>query len=276
MYQSHLNLAALNHLSDYQNIKEASSEFEAKGIFHSELLMVKVLIELIGVEHVIESGRARGQSTEVIARICDAIGIKFDSIEFDDKSPDVQIAEERLKSFKHVCSLHYGDSFEIMPRLIPKDKKTLLIVDGPKGVWGLKLGLSMMQTGNVAAVLFHDTHRDAIDVRPILEKYFKKNLIVSDDYEYVELFRHLDYDCWDVTKSYTNGQYGPYKRGEKKMRSYAGTLSCVIYDEKEKTDLNNCLDELEKLTKRKGSFVFKAINKLKIPTFLRFINDYIS
>ena len=274
MYQSNLNQAALDHLAAYKTIKDKASQFEAKGIFHSELLMVKTLIDLIGIEHVIESGRARGQSTEVIARICDEINIEFDS--FDDKSPDVQIAEERLRQFKHICKLHYGDSFDIMPRLISQVKKTLLIIDGPKGIWGLKLGLSMLQAGNVSAVLFHDTHRDADDVRPILEKYFKKNLIVSDDYEYVELFSHLDNDCWKVTNSYTNGQYGPYKRGEKKMRSYAGTLSCVIYDEDIHEDLNDCLNELEKLSKKKGSFVFKVINKLKIPSFFRIISNYLS
>lgn len=226
MKQCELNKKAEFYLDEYTQIKLQSSPFEPKGIFHSELLMAFTIAKELGVEKIIESGRARGQSTEIVARFCKKHDIEFHSIEYDRNSPDVVVAEKRLEQFKDVCTLHYGDGFEVMPTLLD-DKRILIIIDGPKGVWAQKLGMAMLGYKNVKAVLFHDTHRDGYEVRNNLERYFKGKLLFSDDYEYVEKYQSLDDDCWRVTNHYIVG-YGPYKRPGKMMRSYAGTFTCII------------------------------------------------
>ncbi|WP_210397611.1 class I SAM-dependent methyltransferase [Motiliproteus sediminis] len=267
MKQSELNNKASSYVDSYEVIKSLSSTFEPKGIFHSELLMAYTLIKELGVEKVIESGRARGQSTEIIARICQQDGLEFHSIEYDDKSPDVAVAEKRLAPYKDVCTLHYGDGFELMPKLLD-GKDTLIIIDGPKGVWAQKLGLLMLKKENVKAVLFHDTHRDAYDSRPRLERYFGRHLLVSDDYEYVDAFSYLDDVCWQETNKFFDG-YAPYKRYNTIMRSYAGTLSCVINNNIDETMLDNYINDINRSILVKESLLFRLANKINLISMIK-------
>ncbi|MBV1870852.1 MAG: hypothetical protein KUG76_08075 [Gammaproteobacteria bacterium] len=267
MNQCELNAIAENNITSYDNIRNKSSKFEAKGIFHSELLMVYTVAKQLGVERIIESGRARGQSTEIIARICDELKIGFDSIEFDRESPDVSIAEKRLAPLRDVCTLHYGDAFEIMPSILDK-KKTLIIIDGPKGIWAQKLGLRMLKLKNVCAVMFHDSHRDAIDIRPRLEKYFGRYLITSDDYNFVAKYHRLDEECWTVTSDFMPG-YAPYQRTGALMRSYAGTLSCVVNESIRKDLISAYEHEIEGAINIHESLFFKLASRLKLVGFLR-------
>jgi len=262
MYQSEFNLLAKKYYNEYLSLKAVSSKFEPKGIFHSEMLMVLALQHYYNIEHIIESGRARGQSTEMIARICQKYHLRFDSIEFDQDSPDVVVAEKRLKPFQLFGALHYGDSFDILPNILTDNKNTMIIIDGPKGVLGLKLGLSMLTHPNIKAVLFHDSHRDATDVRPILERHFQNQLLFSDDYEWVEQFRSLDIDCWEVEK-YNSG-YFPYKRKENKMRSYASTLSCVLNDSNLSFSVNDSMIELEDKIKHEKKIRVRIVAKSRM------------
>ena len=274
MIQCELNKKAEHYLVEYKKIKEQSSTFEPKGIFHSELLMAFTVAKELGVEKIIESGRARGQSTELIARFCKEHNIEFHSIEYDKNSPDTEVAEQRLAPFKDVCTLHYGDGFEVMPKLID-EKHTLIIIDGPKGVWAQKLGLLMLKHTNVKAVMFHDTHRDAEDARPRLERYLGKHLIVSDDYEFVEKYKYLDDDCWEITNKYIGG-YAPYKRPNKIMRSYAGTLSCVINKGIDPKMIELYLKDVQYSIDIKNTMLYKIALKLKIVGFINRLYKKIS
>lgn len=121
MRQKDLIEAAENILSDYKRYKKDSHPYEIKGIFHSELLMFCAISEIIKPELIIESGRARGQSTELIARYAVDKGIRFESIESNKINGDSDIAEARLKGLPVV--LHYGDSFEIMPFQVGEKKR---------------------------------------------------------------------------------------------------------------------------------------------------------
>lgn len=262
MKQCELNQRAELYVQEYEKIKAESSVFEPKGIFHSELLMAFTIARELGVEKIIESGRARGQSTELIARICKIHGIEFHSIEYDRSSPDVEVAEKRLAPFSDVCTLHYGDGFEVMPTLLD-EKPTLIIIDGPKGVWAQKLGLLMLKNESVKAVAFHDTHRDAEDARPRLERYLGKNLLVSDDYEFVERYSYLDDECWSITNNFAKG-YGPYKRPGRIMRSYAGTLSCVINSKVDGNMIDLYLKDVQSAIDVKSTFIYKVMLKLRI------------
>jgi len=56
--------------------------YEERGILHSEMLAVCSVIENLGVDIVLESGRCRGQSTEVLAKYFLSTKIKIVSVEF--------------------------------------------------------------------------------------------------------------------------------------------------------------------------------------------------
>ena len=67
---------------------------------HSEMLFAFSIAKELGVQAILESGRARGQSTELTAIFSKYHDIDFHSIEYDKFSPDVEIAERRLKNLK--------------------------------------------------------------------------------------------------------------------------------------------------------------------------------
>ncbi len=268
MFQSEFNRLAEKYTDEYVSIKKEATAFEPKGIFHSELLMLLTYAVSNNIEKIIESGRARGQSTEIIARICKKHDIEFHSIEFDKNSPDVEVAENRLRPLSDVVTLHYGDGFEIMPRLLD-DKRTLIVIDGPKGIYAQKLALLMLKHPPVKAIMLHDTHRDANDARDKLERYLGKHLIVSDDYQYVEKFRFLDDECWEITSmNSATSDCGPYKRGKRYMRSYAGTLTCIQNEDLDQGAVSSYLREIENEIMVKGSFFFKLLSKMRFISFL--------
>ena len=226
MNQKDLIEAAENILSDYERYKRDSHSYEIKGIFYSELLMFCAIAEIIKPELIIESGRARGQSTELIARYAADKGIEFHSIESNKSNGDSDIAEERLTELPVI--LHYGDSFEIMPFLV-KDKKTLILIDGPKGSGMWKLLEIMYSIPNVAGVFTHDSGKGT-SVRKNLDNKYPGKYIASDEKEFVKRFSFLDEECWAVNP------WGPYEHGSyiqgkvlnlEKSESYSGTLAFV-------------------------------------------------
>lgn len=216
MTQNQLNVLAEKYLNEYVEISKSSSPYEIKGIFHSELLMAITIIGEYHPEQVIESGRARGQSTEIIARYCGRRNIEFHSVEINKESEDVIIAEKRLEELP--VKLHYGDSFELIPKLIG-DKKTFVLIDGPKGKKMWELSETVLNFPNVLGTLLHDTPQGTW-IRDMIKK--RGPHITSDNSEYVKRFRHLDKICWRVNP------WGPYMRNNKKGKSYGPTLSFIV------------------------------------------------
>lgn len=227
--QSILN-AAQSFENDFKQILSDSFSFEIKGILNSEMLLVTTLIRDLKIEHIIESGRARGQSTEIIARTLqhlDTQKTKFDSIEFDPNSPDTKVAAKRLAPLSDYVNLHFGDAFKILPQLITKDLKTLILIDGPKGDDALLLISHLLKYNNVIAICVHDFHQNSSG-RPLLNKYFQK-LFASDDFDFVNFFSNLDSLCWQEHQKYPETKnWGPYKRGNTVMASYGPTLTCLF------------------------------------------------
>jgi len=100
---------------------------------------------------ILESGRARGKSTLVLARCFPDARIV--SVEYDRQSENAAAAEAKLKLCSNV-ELLYGDSREILPgRLQPGDA---VLIDGPKDFRALKLALDLMRTERPCAAFVHD------------------------------------------------------------------------------------------------------------------------
>lgn len=114
--------AAGQKMDDMQAIIEESSAYEIKGILNSEILFFITIADFLNVDHVIESGRARGQSTELIARFLKRKGGFFDSIEYDDQSQDVSVCARRMSSVGFKVNMLFGNAFEILPNLVRDSK----------------------------------------------------------------------------------------------------------------------------------------------------------
>lgn len=165
-------------------------------------------------QQILESGRARGQSTLLLARCFPDTPLI--SIEFNEEHPDAPMALEKLKPYRNV-SCRFGDATRMLPDLVrPGD---LVIIDGPKGVRGLRTAISALQRG-ARIVFLHDCSRDS-RIRPLIEKQIP-HAFFSDDPRFIEAYAHLN-------------RYMPekkLKRWEQATRhepkvSYGGTFACI-------------------------------------------------
>ena len=242
---------------EFEHIVQSSSPFEAKGIFNSELLMLCAIIKATNIELLVESGRARGQSTELIARFCANHNIEFHSVEYDRHSPDVQVAEARLKDLKDAVTLHYGNAFEIIPGLLDTNKRSTVLIDGPKGLYAIELAMKlMMNNEQLLACMFHDVYKDAYPARKLLDKYFP-DAIYSDNEEFLEKYASLDQECWRLqAQTPRHSGWAPYRRGREKMQSYSATLG-YIGRSAESDTYQRCLDETLNFQKSIGGFRFR-------------------
>lgn len=144
--------------------------YEHKGILYSEMFFLWLCTRKNKPGRVIESGRARGQSTLVLARIFPDAEII--SIEHDKNSPDVAIAEERLREYKNV-QLLFGDATKLLPAMVRQGD--VVLIDGPKGFRGVRLAIQLLGSGKVDQVFLHDTTVHTPE-REFLERYLPDSL----------------------------------------------------------------------------------------------------
>ena len=226
-FNSHNIIEICNiNLSSFRNSIEGIN-YEKGGIYNSEMLLFVSLIKHFGVKLIIESGRARGQSTKVIGENFKDSDYKIFSIEYNKYSPDVRISKERLKNYTNV-NLLFGDSFKILPTLI-KDECCVLI-DGPKRVAAIQLAIESLRNPLVKAVFIHDLYKDSPH-RKVVEKFFN-DYFFTDNKNYVNMFKHLDNNCWIEQRKYRETRtWSPYRRGKKKFKSYSSTLLVIFNSE---------------------------------------------
>jgi hypothetical protein len=109
----------------------AIEPYEHRGIPHSEMALIIETCRRMGVQVVIESGRARGQSTYMLAKYLP--GVHIASVEMRNH-PDETFAKERLANFDNVV-LYTGDGNKMVPMLAEawRRSKVAILCDGPKG-----------------------------------------------------------------------------------------------------------------------------------------------
>ena len=98
----------------------------------------------------------------MIARFCTNNNIEFHSVEFDQSSPDVQVAETRLEDLSAAVTLHYGNAFELIPGLLDNNKRSAVMIDGPKGLYAIELAMKLFSHTWVYCTLFSPGHASAV------------------------------------------------------------------------------------------------------------------
>jgi hypothetical protein len=163
----------------------AGADYESKGVLFSEMLFVEVGIRLMKARRVVESGRARGQSTLVLAQRLP--GLPIVSYEFDPHSPDVPVAGARLAPYPAVA-LRFGDATKALPPLVQAGDAVL--IDGPKGFRAVRLALALLAQGGCEAVFVHDMCVGTLE-RAFLDAHVP-GVFYSDDPRFVALASRLD------------------------------------------------------------------------------------
>lgn len=186
MNYNQLFLLAQQQQKDYSDLLQ-NVPYERKGILYSEIFFLWICTRSHPPKRILESGRARGQSTLLLAYLFPDAEII--SIEHDQNSPDVPVAHERLKNFSNV-KLLFGDSQVLLPRLAKEMADTVVLIDGPKGFRGLRLAFRLLDNNNVNLIFFHDSTKGTKE-REFLENYLP-NILYSDDPSIAAYTHELD------------------------------------------------------------------------------------
>jgi hypothetical protein len=136
----------------------AGEPYEPRGILHSEMALIIHTCRAYGVEVVIESGRARGQSTYMLATYLPDTEIH--SVELRG-SADEEFACERLKDFANVA-LYSGDGRGSLPLLAASEaggRRTAILCDGPKGAAAVEVLKDCFRMSHVRVGFVHDMRR---------------------------------------------------------------------------------------------------------------------
>jgi hypothetical protein len=181
---------------------------EEKGIRPSELFFLFAAVAGFAPERIIESGRARAQSTLVLSALFP--GAQIISIESDAHSPDVAVAAERLRDRSNVVA-RFGDSRRLLPGLVRAGD--VVLIDGPKDFRAVKLALGLLRKQKPRAVFVHDlwlgsTARNFVD-RSLPSAF------ASDAPEWVRNYSALDF---------TTGRAPDFPAGARIV--YGATLAC--------------------------------------------------
>ena len=198
----------------------SETPFEQKGVLFSEMLFLGACLDGKKPARIIESGRARGQSTHVLALMFPDSEIA--SIEYDDRSPDCPVSAQRLAPFSHV-KLLFGDSTKMIPGMLRKGD--VVLIDGPKHFRAMRLALSLMATDKPAAVFIHDLDR-SVPERHYVDQHVPGTLY-SDEEAFVKEFSSLDDKCWPVGGAH-DAAWEPYQFGVGKLKSYGPTMGCLL------------------------------------------------
>lgn len=162
-------------LPDYQKvISNIAPEAGFGGIWESEMFLFYAAVRPFAPKQILESGRARGKSTLILARCFPESRII--SVEYERESENASAAEAKLKSESNV-DLLYGDSREILPERLQTGDAVL--IDGPKDFRAVKLAVDLLRTAKPSAVFVHDFPPDSPQ-RKFVEQNFP-NAWFGDD-----------------------------------------------------------------------------------------------
>lgn len=177
-------LAARRELKSFSSLIEGVP-YERKGVLFSEMLFLYLCARSTRPRRILESGRARGQSTLLLALCFPQLPIV--SLEHDPASPDAPVAAERLREHRNV-ELKFGDAMQVLPA-IARDGDVALI-DGPKGFRALRLALQLLSQGRVSMVFVHDMTLGTPE-RRFLQRRLPSTLY-SDDHQFAAVAHPLD------------------------------------------------------------------------------------
>jgi predicted O-methyltransferase YrrM len=174
----------------------------AKGIRRSEMFFLYALTAALPPRRILESGRARAQSTLVLSLLFPETAIV--SVESNPDSADAKVAADRLHGRKNVECL-FGDSRALLPQLLEADD--IVLIDGPKDFRAVRLALQLLETGKPHAVFVHDLWPGS-PARAIVDRL--DVALLSDQTEWVRAYSGLD-GATDVPAALLNGRqaYGP-------------------------------------------------------------------
>jgi hypothetical protein len=134
----------------------AGEPYEHRGILHSEVALIIHACRKLGIQRFIESGRARAQSTYMLAKYMP--DVEFASVELRD-DPDAQYGRERVADMVNVALYDNCNGAEWLPRLCRSAVPTAVLCDGPKGAAAVAVVQECFSQPHVRLGFIHDMRR---------------------------------------------------------------------------------------------------------------------
>lgn len=195
---------------------------ESRGVLNSEAACFAGLCRRLGVQNVVESGRARAHSTLLMAKLLPDVHIY--SIEYENDA-DAQYGVSRVHDLSNVTLIEGDARFLATGVLGDLRGPTALFIDGPKGKEAVCLAQQLVADHeHVVLVGIHDMHRNDTTARglPNISRHwfahaFDRHLF-SDDAVLLATYSDLD-----VGSGITPHRKGPWDIG-----SYGPTLGLAI------------------------------------------------
>jgi len=203
---------AQQHLAKFESMANGL-DYERKGVLFSEMFFLYAAAQVVKPKRILESGRARGQSTLLLSYAFPEA--KIISVEHDKNSPDVRVAQARLADRSNV-ELLFGDATKILPQKL--ERGDVVLIDGPKGFRGLRLAFRLLMTDKPSLIFIHDCPLNSPE-RAFLDRHIS-GVFHSDAQEFVRNYAHLDQIHSDTkihTPSFDSTQ------------SYGFVFSCIPY-----------------------------------------------
>jgi hypothetical protein len=149
----------LETLTPFELSAIAAEPYEHRGILHSEAALILHFCRAHGISAIIESGRARAQSTSMLAKYLPDVLVV--SVEARPDHPDSIYGTARVAGFDNVQALT-GDGKSAVPSIIDqvRDEHIAVLLDGPKGLQALELLDKCFRRGpHVKLGFIHDMRR---------------------------------------------------------------------------------------------------------------------
>ena len=143
---------AIDLLGEYrEDVRDIAPEAGYGGVWESEMLLFYAAVKPFAPKQILESGRGRGKSTNILACCFPAADII--SVELNPEAANAAAAREKLERYSNV-TLISGDSADVLPERIQEGDAVL--IDGPKDFNAISLALQLLKTGKPCAVFMHD------------------------------------------------------------------------------------------------------------------------
>ena len=224
-------------------------QYEDRGIYNSELVLICSLMKLSELNNIFESGRARGHSTYVLSEFLkDQVNSKVVSVDFE-RNIDTDFSEGRLAPYTKT-KLRYGHANvllkEIVETEIPKDLGYAVLLDGPKSINAIYLAARLIRSRHCPSIIFiHDMRRYEGGEKPSFHRFLCQTLFdrvfFSDDFEISPEVFSADRSVFIQKESGRHNSNEPYVKNFLPTGSYGPTLAVILPSQRDKKVLRRFL-----------------------------------
>ena len=254
----------------------ASINYEFRGIYNSELVLITSLFKSLGISKILESGRARGHSTYVISKVLhEDAEFYMASVDFT-RDQDNLFAEERLKDTASI-DLLYGDSNIILSKIALSERIGIaddygVVLDGPKGLNAIYLSIKLIRSNHPPKIIFIHDMRKLEKGKWSFHRYICSvifdRVFFSDEFPVTPEILATDKSVFEFIEPDQLTAIQPFQKANFYTGSYGPTLAIIIPSQRD----THILKRFMMMPFNRMLFFFKQLVSFQVSSILRGFN----